>query len=64
MERKMSRFKHELPDIESRLILSIGKYVVRAVSGDVDYPYGQTGLRLCDCQCHMFFLAGNVEKFL
>ena len=35
MERKMRRFKQELPDIESRRILTIGKYAVWAVSGSM-----------------------------
>ena len=39
MERKMRRFKQELPDIESQRILTIGKYAVWAVSGDDNYPY-------------------------
>ena len=39
MERKMRRFKQELPDAESRRILTAGKYAVWAVAGDDDYPY-------------------------
>ena len=39
MERKMRRFKQELPDAESRSILAVGKYAVWAVAGDDDYPY-------------------------
>lgn len=39
MERKMRRFKQELPETESRRILSEGKYAVWAVDGDDDYPY-------------------------
>ena len=39
MERKMRRFKQELPDAESRQILTDGKYAVWAVDGDDDYPY-------------------------
>lgn len=39
MERKMRRFKQELPDAESRRILTAGKYAVWAVDGDDDYPY-------------------------
>lgn len=39
MERKMRRFKQELPDAESRRILTEGKYAVWAVDGDDDYPY-------------------------
>lgn len=39
MERKMRRFKQELPDEESRRILTDGKYAVWAVDGDDNYPY-------------------------
>ena len=39
MERKMRRFRQELPDVESRRILAIGKYAVWAVGGDDNYPY-------------------------
>lgn len=39
MERKMRRFKQELPEAESRRILTEGKYAVWAVDGDDDYPY-------------------------
>lgn len=39
MERKMRRFKQELPEAESRRILAVGKYAVWAVDGDDDYPY-------------------------
>lgn len=39
MERKMRRFKQELPEVESRRILTTGKYAVWAVDGDDDYPY-------------------------
>ena len=38
MERKMRRFRQELPDIESRRILTVGRYAVWAVSGDNNYP--------------------------
>ena len=39
MERKMRRFKQELSDVESRRILTVGKYAVWAVDGDDNYPY-------------------------
>ena len=39
MERKMRRFKQELPKNESQRILSSGKYAVWAVDGDDEYPY-------------------------
>lgn len=39
MKRKMRRFKQELPDVESRRILKVGKYAVWAVDGDDNYPY-------------------------
>ena len=39
MERKMRRFKQELPDTESQRILTFGKSAVWAVSGDDNYPY-------------------------
>ena len=39
MERKMRRFKQELPLEESRRILFNGKYCVMAVDGDDGYPY-------------------------
>lgn len=39
MERKMRRFKQELPEKESQRILSSGKYAVWAVDGDDEYPY-------------------------
>lgn len=39
MERRMRRFRQELPDMESRRILAAGKYAVWAVYGDDDYPY-------------------------
>ncbi len=39
MERKMRRFRQELPEAESRRILAEGKYAVWAVAGDDGYPY-------------------------
>lgn len=39
MERRMRRFKQELSDVESRRILTVGKYAVWAVDGDDNYPY-------------------------
>ena len=39
MERKMRRFKQELPESEVLRILNEGKVAVWAVSGDEDYPY-------------------------
>jgi len=39
MERKMRRSKQELPDDESKRILTNGKYAVWEVAGDDDYPY-------------------------
>lgn len=39
MERKMRRFKQGLSDVESRRILTAGKYAVWAVDGDDNYPY-------------------------
>ena len=38
-DRKMRRFKQELPMEESRRILIRGKECVLAVAGDNDYPY-------------------------
>ena len=38
-DRKMRRFKQELPFEESERILRDGRYVVMAVAGDDDYPY-------------------------
>lgn len=61
MERKMRRFKQELPDSESRRILTAGKYAVWAVAGDDDYPYavpvnyvydGEAIYIHCACQGH------------
>lgn len=61
MERKMRRFKQELPDAESRRILAAGKYAVWAVAGDDDYPYavpvnyvydGEAIYIHCACQGH------------
>ncbi|MDE6703416.1 MAG: pyridoxamine 5'-phosphate oxidase family protein [Muribaculaceae bacterium] len=39
MERKMRRFKQELPETEVLRILNEGKVAVWAVDGDEDYPY-------------------------
>lgn len=39
MERKMRRFRQQLPDSESKKILSDGRYAVWAVDGDEGYPY-------------------------
>ena len=39
MERKMRRFKQELPETEVLRILKEGKVGVWAVAGDEDYPY-------------------------
>lgn len=39
MERKMRRFRQQLPDSESKRILSDGRYAVWAVDGDEGYPY-------------------------
>lgn len=39
MERKMRRFKQELPEPEVLRILNDGKVGVWAVAGDEDYPY-------------------------
>ncbi|MDE5626248.1 MAG: pyridoxamine 5'-phosphate oxidase family protein [Muribaculaceae bacterium] len=39
MERKMRRFRQQLPDSESERILREGRYAVMAVAGDDDYPY-------------------------
>lgn len=39
MERKMRRFRQQLPDSESKMILSDGRYAVWAVDGDEGYPY-------------------------
>ena len=39
MERKMRRFRQQLPPEETERILHDGKYAVWAVSGDDDYPY-------------------------
>ena len=39
MDRKMRRFKQELPATEVRRILETGKYAVWAVEGDDNYPY-------------------------
>lgn len=39
MERKMRRFRQQLPDSESKRILSNGRYAVWAVDGDEGYPY-------------------------
>lgn len=39
MERRMRRFRQELPYNESQRILTTGKYAVWAVDGDSNYPY-------------------------
>ncbi|MDE6578085.1 MAG: pyridoxamine 5'-phosphate oxidase family protein [Muribaculaceae bacterium] len=39
MERKMRRFKQQLPEEEIKGILYSGKYAVLAVEGDDSYPY-------------------------
>ncbi len=39
MERKMRRFRQQLPLEETERILHEGKYAVWAVAGDDDYPY-------------------------
>ena len=39
MERKMRRFRQELPLAESKQILTDGSHAVWAVSGDDNYPY-------------------------
>ncbi len=39
MERKMRRFRQELPLAESKEILSAGRECVLAVAGDDNYPY-------------------------
>lgn len=39
MERKLRRFRQQLPSEETDRILNDGKYAVWAVSGDDDYPY-------------------------
>lgn len=39
MERKMRRFRQQLPDCESERILREGRYAVMAVAGDDEYPY-------------------------
>lgn len=39
MERKMRRFRQELPLVESKQILTDESHAVWAVAGDDDYPY-------------------------
>lgn len=39
MDRKMRRFKQQLPSEEAERILHDGKYAVWAVDGDDNYPY-------------------------
>lgn len=48
MERKMRRFRQELPAEETTRILRDGKYAVWAVSGDDDYPYAVPVNYVCD----------------
>ncbi|MDE5889734.1 MAG: pyridoxamine 5'-phosphate oxidase family protein, partial [Bacteroidales bacterium] len=39
IERKMRRFRQELPVEETKRILTNGKFAVLAVDGDDGYPY-------------------------